>query len=214
MRRLKCNEYSPTVLSLPDTRHPLPRFPKRCRSSHLPSLGHWNTHWDLTSSALPAEYAPAAATLFKQVPLLAPTGRRNQAVYSTSARTPISLSSRIQAPHITGQLNTHWDLTSSAMPTGCASADATRRSLPRQRADSAAATGCALADRHVQDRCSRTRAAPPCRGWRPGTRSTAARGWRRRACPRTPSWSRRRAARCRTACRWARGRWLRYRTLS
>ena len=62
--------------------------------------------------------------------------------------------------------------------------------------------------------CLRTRGAPPCRGWRPGTRSTAARGWRRRACPRTRSSSRRRAARCRTACRWARGRWLRYRTLT
>ena len=30
-----------------------------------------------------------------------------------------------------GRWNTHWDLTSSAMPTGCASADATRHSLPR-----------------------------------------------------------------------------------
>ena len=51
--------------------------------------------------------------------------------------------------------------------------------------------------------CSRTRGAPPCRGWRPGTRSTAARGWRTKGSPRTPSWSRRRAARC-----WARGRSL------
>ena len=32
-------------------------------------------------------------------------------------------------------------------------------------------------------------AAPPYRGWRPGTASTAGRGWRRRASPRTRSWS-------------------------
>ena len=40
-----------------------------------------------------------------------------------------SLSSRIQAPHSMGRWNTHWDLTSSAMPTGCASADATLGAL-------------------------------------------------------------------------------------
>lgn len=31
--------------------------------------------------------------------------------------------------------------------------------------------------------------ARPFRGWRPGTASTGARGWRRRGSPRTPSWS-------------------------
>ena len=101
-----CNEYSPTVLCLVDTSHRLPHFQKRCRSSNLPSLGRWDTHLRHTSSALPAQYAPAAAALFKQMPLLAPTGRRNQAVYSTSARTPISLSSRIQAPHSMGRTGT------------------------------------------------------------------------------------------------------------
>jgi len=51
--------------------------------------------------------------------------------------------------------------------------------------------------------CSRTRAAPLSHSCLPGTAYTAARGWRRRVRPRTPSWSRRRAARC-----WARGRSL------
>ena len=48
--------------------------------------------------------------------------RRKQAVYSTSARTSIRLSSRIHAPHITRRWNTQWDLTSSAVPAGSAPA--------------------------------------------------------------------------------------------
>ena len=50
-----------------------------------------------------------------------------------------------------GRWNTHWDLTSSAMPTGCASADATRRSLPRQRADRQAPPPVRLRTVDVQD---------------------------------------------------------------
>ena len=94
------------------------------------------------------------------MPLLAPTGRRNHTVNSTSARTPISLSSRIQAPHIMGRQNMHWDLTSSAMPTGCASADATRRSLPRQRADRQAPPAVRFRTVDVQDLFEDSRRAP------------------------------------------------------
>ena len=103
---------APTLISLSS----------RIQAPHI--MGRWNTHWDLTSSAVPDSCTTAPAALFKQMPLLAPTGRRNQAVYSTSAPPPISLSSRIQAPHIMGRWNTHWDLTSSALPDSCTTAPA------------------------------------------------------------------------------------------
>eukprot|EP01043_Picozoa_sp_COSAG02_P033371 COSAG02_NODE_2273_length_9263_cov_10.296377_7_plen_207_part_00 len=95
-------------------------------SIHAPHImDRWNTQWDLTSSALPRECATVACSLSKQMPLLAPTDRRNQALYSTPARTPISLGSRIQASHIMGRWNTHWDLTSSAVRDSCKTAPAT-----------------------------------------------------------------------------------------
>ena len=59
-----------------------------------------------------------------------------------------------------GRWNTHWDLTSSAMPTGCASADATRRSFPRQRADPQAPPAVRFRTVDVQDLFEDSRRAP------------------------------------------------------
>ena len=124
---------APLVLCLPNMRQPLSHFPNRCHSSHRPAVaikrstrplhGHQSasargsrhrTSWAAgirTGTSPPVPCLTAARQhlphFFKQMPLLAPTGRRNQAVYSTSAPTPISLSSPIQAPHIMGRWNMH-----------------------------------------------------------------------------------------------------------
>ena len=71
--------------------------------------------------------ATAASTLiYVEMPLLKPpvyhTLFRDQALYLTPARTPISLSFSIRALHIMGCWNTQWDLTSSALPAGYATA--------------------------------------------------------------------------------------------
>ena len=80
---------SPAMLCHPDTCWPLPQFPNRSHSSHRPSFA-------ITTSTPPLH--------------------GHQSAYSTSTRTPITLSSRIHAPHITGRWNTQWDLTCNALP--------------------------------------------------------------------------------------------------
>ena len=97
----------------------------------LDVTGRWTTQWDLTCNALPPGYALATSALSKQVPLLAPPVLRDHAVYSTSTRTPISLSSRIHAPHIPGRWNTQRDRTCNARGRTSASGKRTR-SLDRR----------------------------------------------------------------------------------
>ncbi len=142
---------SPGVRWLTDTRQRLPHCPSRCRSSHRPP-SQASRLFDLctdinqpqlsdpcTTHHAPLEYAVGShlhccacrisASRFHtfQAADAAPrtARRRKQAVYSTSARTSIRLSSRIHAPHITRRWNTQWDLTSTAVPAGSAPAAST-----------------------------------------------------------------------------------------
>ena len=71
----------------------------------------------------------------------------------------------------------------------------TKASLPTST-DRQGPTGCQLQMCVPWPGQPKPHPCPTAASW-PGTRSTAARGWRTKGSPRTPSWSRRRAARCR-----------------
>ena len=193
MRRLKCNEYSPTMQCLPDTRHPLPHFPKDApprtsrpraagirtgTSPPVPCLTAARQHLPHFSNRCHSSHRPAVAITPSTRPLhghqsASARGSRHRTSWAAGIRTGTSppVLCLPDAP----QLMPHCAL-SHADGCVCASGPSTCRT------------------------CS---SAPPCRGCLPGKASIAARGWWRRACPRTPSWSRRRAARRRTACRVA-----------
>ena len=158
----------------------------------------WSTQWDLTSSAMPAECATAT---------LAPN---TDVVLRTR---PSRYLPRLNPPNLSCRAYpTLWMLRSVHRSRTFQRFICVLHCIGRRRIVSpcsantligtrpAAVHGMALQQR---DGPGPARGLPPRPSCLPGTRSTAGRGWRRRACPRTPSWSRRRAARC-----WARGRSL------
>ena len=118
-----------------------------------------------------------------RVPSLSPTAELSHLIVPLLSNTAVAMNGPAQSSFATLNLRPFTTLVD------------TKASLPTST-DRQGPTGCQLQMCVPWPGQPKPHPCPTAASW-PGTRSTAGRGWRRRACPRTPSWSRRRAARCR-----------------